>query len=210
MIQNGQQPGPSDAGAPIGVRNPVQTVLVTASDTQSGAGMQMRLSNRADFAGAVWKAYTSTVTWDFSGGGTVFVQVRDGAGISPRSAPRASRVPRRRGTSPTPSCNPRPRSRSISRRVTGRWLRRLLATTGANNGLRAVRFDSFATALVDVGDQTSQAAPFAVSIPAGQEPTSLQFTVRRAPGASAATVRLVVIDGCGELSTFVGGGPGAW
>jgi N-acetylneuraminic acid mutarotase len=209
VIQNGQQSGRSGTSGPIGIQSPVQTVLVTASDTQSGVGMQMRLSNRADFAGAVWKPYTSSVSWDFSGGGTVYVQVRDGAGnLSPvrsQSLPGASPP----GTSPTPSCSPRPPV-PVELQKVGGTLVATLSTTGANNGLRAVRFDSFTTALVDAGDQTSQSAPFAVSIPAGQEPTSLQFVVRRQSGASTATVRLVVIDGCGEWSTFVGGGLGAW
>jgi hypothetical protein len=60
------------------------------------------------------------------------------------------------------------------------------------------------------GSQGNRTQPFAVSISAGPEPAALQFTVRRLPGASKATVRLVVVDGCGEWSTLVGGGPDAW
>jgi hypothetical protein len=46
-------------------------------------------------------------------------------------------------------------------------------TTGANNGFRAVHFDSFATAVIDTGDQQGQAAPFEVSIrPARSRPRS--------------------------------------
>jgi hypothetical protein len=88
-----------------------------------------------------------------------------------------------------------------------------LATSGANNGLRAVRFDSFANAAVDVNDQRDQIDPFAVSIPTGQEPPTLEFVVKRqsaTQGGGHATVRLVVIDGRGEWSTFVVGGPAAF
>ena len=85
-----------------------------------------------------------------------------------------------------------------------------MSATGANNRLRAVRFDSFLTTVVDVGNQVNQRAPFTVSIPSGLEPTTLQFTIRRDQGAPSATVRLVVVDGCGEWSTVLGGGPNAW
>jgi hypothetical protein len=197
---------PSGTLAPQAV---VRTVLLTATDTQSQPGMQMRLSNRVDFAGAIWKPFASSVVWDFAGGGAVYAQFRDGAGnISQtysQTVPGAP-VP---GTSPTPSCSPRPRVNVDLQRVNG-TLRATLSTTGSNNGLRAVRFDTFTTAIVDAGDRVNQTQPFAVSIPAGQEPTALQFTIRRPPGAPSATVRLVVIDGCGEWSTLLGGGPKAW
>jgi hypothetical protein len=194
----------------ITAQSPVRTVQLAASDTQSGAAMTMRLSNRSDFAGAIWKPFASSTTWDFTGGGTVYAQFRDGAGnVSPVYAQSlAGATPP--GTSPAPvSCSPRPPVYVSAQKVNG-TLVATLATSGANNGLRAVRFDGFKTALVDAGAQTDQSQPFAVSIPAGQEPTSLQFTVRRLPGAQSATARLVVIDGCGEWSTLVGGGPGAW
>ena len=104
---------------------------------------------------------------------------------------------------------PRPRVVVSLQTVSG-TLRATLATTGNNNGIRAVRFDGFSTAIVDVGDQVNQTGPFTVSIPPGQEPTLLQFFIRRQPGHSSVTVRLVVIDGCGEWSTKLGGGPNAW
>jgi hypothetical protein len=171
--------------------------------------MTMRLSNREDFAGAIWQPFAPGVNWDFTGGGTVYAQFKDGAGnlsqVYRQSLPGAPGP----GTSPTPACNPRPPVHVSLQKVNG-TLVATLQTTGANNGLLAVRFDGFRTALVDVGSQTGQTQPFAVSIPAGQEPTSLQFTVRRLPGAQSATVRLVAIDGCGEWSTLVGGGPSAW
>ena len=200
-------PSPGGAGAPT-PNSPVRTVQLTATDTQSGSAMQMRLSNRADFAGAIWKPFASPVSWDFTGGNTVYAQFKDGAGNVSQVYSQTIAGGVGPGSSPSPSCLPRPRV-IVNVLKSGAQLLVTLATTGANNGLKAVRFDSFANAVVDVGSQTNQSAPFAVSIPAGQEPTSLQFTVRRQPGAQSATVRLVVIDGCGEWSTFVGGGPGA-
>jgi hypothetical protein len=170
----------------------------------------MRLSNRDDFAGAIWRPFASSVTWDFDGGGVVYVQFKDGAGNISQTY--GQTVPGATGPGPSPappSCDPRPRVNVSLQKVNGTLLA-TLQTTGPSNGLRAVRFDTFSTAIVDVGGQTNQSAPFAVSIPAGQEPTALQFTVRRQPGAGAATVRLVVIDGCGEWSTLVGGGSSAW
>ena len=85
-----------------------------------------------------------------------------------------------------------------------------VTTSGANNGFRAIRFDSFTNAIVHAGTQDNQTAPFAVSIPPGQEPLSLVFFVQRQTPGQSTTVRLVVIDGCGEWSTLVGGGPRAF
>jgi hypothetical protein len=187
-----------------------RTIRLAASDDLSTpAQMSMRLSNRADFAGAIWKPFATSTSWDFSGGGTVYAQFRDGAGNISQTYSQTLPGSSPPGTSPTVSCSPRPPVQVTLQKSNG-TLVATLATTGASNGLRAVRFDTFSSASVDVGSQTGQTQPFAVSLPAGQEPTSLQFTVRRTPGAQSATVRLVVIDGCGEWSTFVGGGPSAW
>jgi N-acetylneuraminic acid mutarotase len=190
------------------IQAPVRQLSLTASDDLSGLN-GMRISNRADFAGAAWQTYATSVSWDFTGGGTVYGQFRDKAGnLSPvYSQSLAGALPP--GSSPSPSCSPRPPVQVDIQRSNGALVA-TLSTTGANNGLRAVRFDTFSTAIVDVGSQVNQTSPFAVSIPAGQEPTTLQFTVRRQPGAQSATVRLAAIDGCGEWSTFVGGGPRAF
>jgi len=198
------------SGGQVGAAALVRTIGVSATDDGSSpAQMQMRLSNRADFAGAIWRPYASTVTWDFNNGVTVYVEVRDGAGN--RAAAKSLTIP---GVPPPlpgvgTSCAPRPRV-NVNLQKSGSVLLATVSTTGTGNGIRAVRFDQFTTAIVDAGDQVNQSAPFAVSIPVGLEPTSLQFTIRRAPGADAATVRLVVIDQCGEWSTVLGGGPRAW
>jgi hypothetical protein len=192
-------------GAPVGSPGgPVRTVQIAATDdgTQPGQ-LQMRLSNRTDFAGAAWAAYAASVNWDFSGGATVYVQVLDGAGNA--SPTRSVTLP---NDGPT-GCSPRPPV-GMSVHKVGGAMQATVTTTGANNGLQSVRFEALNGAIVDVGSQQNQTNPFVVTLPPGQPTTSLQFTVRRQPGAQAATVRLVVVDGCGEWSTLVGGGPGAW
>ena len=39
--------------------------------------------------------------------------------------------------------------------------------------------------------------------------TQVSFTVRRVTAGQGTTVPLTVVDGCGEWSTIVGGGPSA-
>jgi hypothetical protein len=202
-------PATPRAEGSVSAQSPVRTVQLTATDSQSGSGMQMRLSNRTDFAGAIWKPFAASSAWDFAGGSSVYAQFKDGAGNISQTYHQSVYGAPGPGTSATPGCSPRPRVNVNVQKVNGS-LAATLSTTGTNNGLRAVRFDTFNGAIVDAGSQANQVTPFAVSIPAGQEPTSLQFVVRRLPGAQTATVRLVVIDGCGEWSTLVGGGINAW
>jgi hypothetical protein len=184
--------------------------LKATDDLSIASRIQMRLSNRADFAGAIWQPLAESAPWSFGGGGTVYVQFRDGAGNVSQTYQQSLPGSHDAGTSPTPpSCSPRPRV-VVKLQSSNGTLLVTLSTTGPNNGLRAVRFDSFTSSIVDVGSQTNQTHPFTVSIPAGQEPSSLQFVVRRDGAAQTATVRLVVVDGCGEWSTLVGGGMAAF
>jgi hypothetical protein len=185
-------------------------IQLTATDNLTPqAQIQMRLSNRPDFAGAIWKPFASSASWDFTGGATVYAQFKDGAGNVSQAYSQSIAGGPSGGTSPAPSCSPRPRI-ALTTHVSNGALIVTVNTTGSNNGLLAVRFDSFSNAIVHAGSQTNQTAPFAVSIPPGQEPTSLQFAVLRQVAGQSTTVRLVVIDGCGEWSTFVGGGPSAF
>ncbi len=117
-------------------------------------------------------------------------------------------VPAPPGTTPSPSCSPRPPV-GVTTQAGNGALNVTLAAAGTHNGIRAVRFESLANAVVDVGDQRGQVAPFAIALPADLEPTSLQFTIRR-QSAGATTLRFIVIDGCGEWPTLVGGGPTAF
>jgi hypothetical protein len=127
---------------------PVRALQITATDNLSGSGMQMRLANRADFAGAVWQPFARSATWDFTGGGTVYAHFRDGAGnlsqVYSQLLPGAGAP----GASPAPSCTPRP-AIQVSPQASNGALTVTLATSGENNGLRAVRFNSFTNAVVD-------------------------------------------------------------
>ena len=114
-----------------------------------------------------------------------------------------------------PDCSPRPRvvvntELALGIPEEGGSMFVTVSTTGSGNGLRTVRFDSFTNAIVHAGSQQFQTAPFAVTMTPGQEPTSLMFTVQRQTRGQATMVRLVIVDSCGEWSTFVGGGPNAF
>jgi len=76
-----------------------------------------------------------------------------------------------------------------------------------SNQLSSLAFGAATNALIDIGGQVGATGNFTVSLPPGTAQTS--FAVRQAaPGYT--TVPLVVTDGCGDWSTFAGGGPGAY
>ncbi|MDF1563633.1 MAG: carboxypeptidase regulatory-like domain-containing protein [Deltaproteobacteria bacterium] len=65
-------------GGAAAVRSPFVTLTATAA-----GAYQMRVSDRADFAGSVWQSYAPTLPWRLpasDGTHTVFVEVRDEAG----------------------------------------------------------------------------------------------------------------------------------
>jgi hypothetical protein len=110
------------------------------------------------------------------------------------------------------ACAPRPAVRVTS---TGASAGRLQVTVAAgtapgtpSNALVALRFGTATNAAIDAGDQTGQPGGFTVSLPPGTAQTT--FTVRRLVVGAATTVNLVVVDGCGEWPTVVGGGAGAF
>jgi hypothetical protein len=64
---------------------------------------------------------------------------------------------------------------------------------------------------VDIGTSpvtTVTTAPQSVGLPG--RPASIALTVHRVTAGQAATVELIVTDGCGTWPTFVGGGPSAF
>jgi hypothetical protein len=186
-----------------GMIGPIRVVALTATDNVTPlAQIQMRLANTSDFAGAVWQPFAAEVTWDFAGGRVVYAQFRD-------EAANVSAVYSQSLLVATSPCTPRQPVRITAQRTNGA-LAVTVSTTGTDNGVRGVRFESFNNAIVDVGSQQNQSAPFSVTIPAGQQPTSIPFTLRRQTAGRATMVRLVVTDACGEWSTFVGGGPAAF
>ena len=68
------------------------TLALSATDDVSGVGT-MELSNRADFAGANWQAYTISAVWTLDSNNTVYVRFKDNAGnVSQSSAARGQRM----------------------------------------------------------------------------------------------------------------------
>jgi hypothetical protein len=79
-----------------------------------------------------------------------------------------------------------------------------------NNQLLSLRFTRLTNATVEVPGVGSITAASATPVPLAGQPASVTLTVRRLTSGQAATVELVVTDGCGEWPTFIGGGPGAF
>jgi len=79
-----------------------------------------------------------------------------------------------------------------------------------NNQLQALQFTRLTNATVDVGSPliTTVASPTTIPLPA--HPATIPLTVHRTTSGQAATVELVVTDGCRAWPTFIGGGPGAF
>jgi|GEM_PF-1390832 len=55
------------------------TLTLSATDDVSGVGTMM-LSNRADFVGATWQAYSTSLSWTLDNNYTVYVRFKDNAG----------------------------------------------------------------------------------------------------------------------------------
>lgn len=81
-----------------------------------------------------------------------------------------------------------------------------VSTTGAGKGIRALRFTATNNATVTVLDANDHGAPYEVTFPAGNEPGKMQFALWRQDIGRASFARLVVVDACGEWTTFVGRG----
>jgi hypothetical protein len=87
-----------------------------------------------------------------------------------------------------------------------------------NNQLKNIRFTSLANATVDVGPPANvtvgpappEALPRDVDLTTLGQPASIVLTVHRVTPGQAATVRMIVTDGCGTWETFVGGGPNSF
>src|SRR5262249_17115145 len=114
------------------------------------------------------------------------------------------------GPTPTPTapvCTPRPAVvMSTSATGDGR-LRVAISATGTNNRLQSLRVGTLRNARVDVGGGPSGvAAGTTVTLSGGN--SVLLFVSRVGPGG--VTVPLTITDGCGDWSTFVGGGAGAF
>jgi hypothetical protein len=78
--------------------------------------------------------------------------------------------------------------------------------TPTNNLLREVRLGGFQNAAVTLNGQTVTSGQ-TVTIPANA--VGVDLVVRRVAAGQPTTVPLTVVDGCGEWTTFVGGGAAA-
>jgi uncharacterized repeat protein (TIGR01451 family) len=83
-----------------------------------------------------------------------------------------------------------------------------LPTPDSANRLKEVRFGAATNARIDVGDKQGQPGSFTYTPPGSTQ--TLTFTVHRAQAGQATQVPIVVVDGCGEWPSFVGGGPAAF
>jgi hypothetical protein len=115
-------------------------------------------------------------------------------------------------TTPPAPCAPRPQV-NVSAVPSGSG--RLQVTVGLEptagtpgNRIQSLRFGAASNAVVDVGTQTGLAGDATVALTPSSPQTT--FAIRRVANGQAATVRLTVVDACGEWSTLVGGGPGAF
>jgi len=112
---------------------------------------------------------------------------------------------------PTP-CGPRPRVQTTPAAAGGKLqvhIEALAMPTVQNNALRQVKFGSFQNARVTLnGQPIPSGETFTIADPANTH--GVDFVVERVTPGQATTVPFVVVDGCGEWPTFVGGGPTAF
>jgi hypothetical protein len=110
---------------------------------------------------------------------------------------------------PVQPCTPRP-AIHVQPTAGGGVLRVTVAASPLNtqetNLVREIRFGAFQNAGVTFNGQAITGGQ-AVSVPANT--TTFDFTVARATPGQITTVPFTVVDGCGEWSTFVGGGTDA-
>ncbi len=84
------------------------------------------------------------------------------------------------------------------------------ANCSPNSQLQSLRFTALANARIDV--LTTPPAPVTgpTTVPLPSHPASVALIVHQLTAGQAATVQLVVTDGCGDWATLVGGGPQAF
>jgi hypothetical protein len=116
---------------------------------------------------------------------------------------------------PGPSATPPPRVQVV---VTPQPTAAALASTitartggctpdGQLQGLRFTRLTNATVELLTVPPQTVSAPGL---VPLAARPATIALTVRRVQAGGPSTVELVVLDGCGEWPTFIGGGATAF
>jgi CSLREA domain-containing protein len=112
------------------------------------------------------------------------------------------------GELPPVVCNPRPPVAVQTARTGDGRLRAAISANGTNNTLVSLRVARLDNAQVEVAGQAVPSGGVTVSLPPGTPATDL--FLRPATAGQPSVVQFVVVDRCGEWSTFVGGGPSAF
>jgi uncharacterized protein YkwD len=129
----------------------------------------------------------------------------------PQPAPAPTTPPTQEPSAPV-ECAPRPTFElRTSRTVAGVLEVTVAAGRGAgaeSNTLKSIRFNALVNGTVDVTGRGRVSSGTTVTMAAGTQQAT--FVVRRVASGAATMVPLVLTDGCGEWSTFVGGGAGSF
>jgi hypothetical protein len=127
--------------------------------------------------------------------------------------PSSTSTPTRAPTA-TPTPYPRPSVGIVTSTSTPGQLQVTITARDAgcssNNQLQALHFTRLANATVEVPGVGPIIAPSSTPIVVSGQPASIALTMHRITTGQAATVELVVTDGCGDWPTFFGGGPNAF
>jgi tartrate-resistant acid phosphatase type 5 len=161
-------------------------------------------------------ASNTTITYEFvAASGMVVDSYTETGGCGPPATPTSTATPTPTPTSaPTPTatpsaCLPRPPIRVTASRNGAGALLVTLSTTGNGGQITAVRFGQARNALIDVpGGPLGATGNFNVALSSAG--SGYTFTVRRAVPGQIVHVPFVVVDACGDWSTFVGGGPASF
>ena len=221
----------SNYGSNVHVAAPGLNILST--DNTGGyvtmSGTSMATPHVSGLAALVWstgygssnQAVVDRITASadrVSGSAWVYGRINAAAAVAQVAAsPTPSATPPPGGAPPSPTgstataCSPRP-AIGVSAVPVGSGRLQVTVSAGttatvSNNQLQAVRFGPPTNAAIEANGQT-MTGNSSISLPANTR--QFTFVVRRAAAGASATVPIVVVDQCGDWSTFVGGGPDAF
>jgi hypothetical protein len=165
----------------------------------------------------VWSQIPDVPTATPTGTGTPSPTGTATATRTATGTPSPTRIPTSIPTQP-PTITPTPYPQSnIGVQVASAGAGQLQATLTArdagcvpNNRLRALRITRLTNATLDVPGIGTLTALSAGPIALPDLPPAITLTLHRVTGGASATAELVVTDGCGDWSTFVGGGDAAF
>jgi len=233
---NDAKPGFSNYGSQVPIAAPGAMILSTGlnGDYMWMSGTSMATPHAAGVAALIWassfgtsnqavvaRLYSTADRVAGTGSQWVYGRINATAAVSGSAAPTTpTPSPTPLPTpSPTPSptqpapppCTPRP---AMSIRAVPNGSGQLRVTVSATtsgttaNQLVQVRFGQATNAVIHPDSQSATQGNSTVTLPSGVD--QYGFTVQRATPGAATTVNLIVVDGCGEWPTIVGGGPHAF